>query len=151
MSLQTLWKNRANVKAAFDGAKDIHSWFAQAVSLAQNLRTERTCANPNYNLLRREGIASAEAAPGASTPVWDLRGYWGLHGYLAFTGGGDVSVTLYARDPVQGVWFEVETKTNVFANTEFHFDGKVRNRPVCVRIHNFNGTVTGCALTCSPE
>lgn len=155
MSIRTD-ENRRNLQAARDHNKDLRSWLGEAFSTALNLRNEPTCANPDYAELVRAGITSADDSPNTTPPGaagWHLKGYWGLHGYLVFDGGTspNADLQLWAHDPAQDNWFLVETKSAVDGLEEFHFNGKVRNRTVFLRVSAIAGSPTSVALHCSPE
>ena len=144
-------KNRANHA---NEPKDIRSWLARAFSRSLNVRTEQSCAKPDYSALTKSGITGAETSPASSAPTtgtWDLDGYWGLHGYTVQTGSGSVDLELWAYDSTAEEWFLVETKSTVADKAEFHFDGKVRNRQVFLRVAALNGSVSSVDVHASPE
>lgn len=144
--------NRAKIAAASTGDADLHSWQRDSFSVSKNVRTEQACAEPNYSeLIRTVSTAESGTPPDGNTQGWDLKGYWGLHGYTSQTGSGSVDLELWAFDPVADEWFLVETKSSVADKTEFHFDGKVRGRQVFLRVPTFNGSVTAVTVRCSAE
>lgn len=150
-------QNRAHQDATNQQkGRDWRSWISQAFSKALNFRTERSCANPDYGTFRRQAVASADTAPNTAEPAfgWDLKGYWGLHGYLEFDGGTSPSadLQLWARaGDGRNEWYLVEEKSGVGEFEEFHFDGKIRNRQVALVVSALYGSPTNVDIICSPE
>jgi len=139
------------------GDVQLHSFSAD-----KNRRVEQACAVPDYSEYTRAGAGAPIAddanpntgAPGAAN-LWDLKGFWGLHGYIEFTGGAlpTASVALWARDDSDGHdnYFLVQTIHGVADRVEFHFDGQVRGRKVFLQVLNIPVAVTAYDLYATAE
>lgn len=123
--------------------------------------TEQSCAAPDYSKWIRTltGTPPGDAndpnttAPTTLTGLWNLLGYWGLHCYVAFTGGTSPTCTLqlWGWDNTADNYYLIEEVQTVFGNQEVHFDGKVRGRTVFIRVTGVTAGVTALSVRACPE
>jgi len=129
-------------------------------SKAQQVRVEHSCALPVYDQWTRTMTGAPPTAdpdpnttPPAAANLWDLSGYFSLHGYLKFTGGmlPTASIWLWAYNLPGNYFFKVAELHGIRHGEEFRFDGQVRNRTMFLQVGNIPAGVTQVALVACPE